>query len=191
MLIDLTQHSVEILPHVAPTILVVRAMDTASFRGEVEFTPQFSPSYVQEPLRLAPNASGPAGNVKIFYEPGGGYHTDGTGCLMEWKIMKPGSYWIGSARWEFPQPTNDQSGIKYRASQIILSQLDTFVDSVGFSNVTMIDLVTELQRIDNNPTDHFRIHLSDYNPNSAEPTPLSRKVAVTPRSVWERLDDIP
>jgi hypothetical protein len=175
MLIDLTQHFVEVFPHVAPTTLVVRAMDTSSFRGEVEFTPG---NFIESPFHLAPDISAPSSEAPMIWQgPRGDYYGDGPGRLMEWRIGRPGSYWIGSARWELPQPDKERKSIKYRASQILFAP-----------GATRFDLVTELQ---GDPTEHHhtRIHIVDYNPNSAEPVPLSGEVSSLGRSRWERLDD--
>lgn len=182
MLIDLTQHFVEILPHLAPTTLVVRAFDTDTFKGEVQWTPEFQPGEAtprEEDLKadmIVPYES--HGTVVIYDGPTGGYRDDTPSWQLEWKITRPGSYWIGSARWELPQPGKDRPSIKFRASQILISQ-----------GATKFDLVTELQ---GDPLEwgHARIHIADYNPSSAEPLPLSGEASGQPRSRWDRLDNL-
>lgn len=178
MLIDLTQHFVEILPHLAPTTLIVRVLDTATFRGEVLYTPGITFEEITNEHQLAPDASIPADAHPVIFEGrGGGYRDDGPSRLMEWKITRAGSYWIGSAYWELPQPDKDRPSIRFRGSQILIP-----------TGATKIDLITDTQ---GEPSEwsHLRVHLADYNPNSSEPAPLSGEIPSLGRSIWERLDE--
>lgn len=172
MLIDLSKHFVEIRPDIAPTTLVIRALDTGTFLGELKSTS----TDLSERDLLAPDARLPMSPLP-FRRNGRKYLPDGPAHRVEWKITKPGNYWIGSAYLELPQPDTDRELTRYRSCQVLLAP-----------EARYLDLVTELQR-DIGEWGHIRVYLTDYNPLSAEPTPLSGEVSVEGRPIWERLDE--
>jgi len=170
MLIDLTSEVIEILPHVAPTTLILRGLHTQSWHadlydtGDEENLAEWSLIPVEAWQHLPKDAL-----------------KEEEAKFVEWKIRRFGYYRLETTRLASGPPPNTMfrppPNTMFRVCEL------EFLENTG-----IVKLVSELQREYKEEWLHLTIHALDFNPFSAEPAPISRQPVPGPRlSAWERL----